>query len=182
LIEQAVLDQLSSDLKSSAFITALTREAQKFREAHRSDPAEDLRPEVVKIADQISKMMGMASQLEDPAPALREIDILEKKRKTLVAEIQKQAQEYTSAALLENYTESHVTSFLSGMSENMEGMDREALKDLLSSIIDRITLDPVSHEAEASYRFAADLRNKMASPRGFDLIPQFFVKSKIVGF
>ena len=172
LIEQAVLDQLSSDLKSSAFITALTKEAQKFREAHRFDPAEDLRPEVVKIADQISKMMGMASQLEDPAPALREIDKLEKKRKTLVAEIQKQEQEYTAAALLENYTELHVTSFLSGISENMESMDREALKDLLSSIIDRITLDPVSHESEVSYRFAADLRNKMASPRGFEpLLP-----------
>ncbi|PCH61582.1 MAG: hypothetical protein COC05_00055 [Gammaproteobacteria bacterium] len=34
----------------------------------------------------------------------------------------------------------------------MEGMDREALNDLLSSIIDRGTLAPVSHEAEASYR------------------------------
>jgi len=69
------------------------------------------------------------------------------------------------------------------VSENMEGMDREALKDLLSSIIDRITLDPVSHESEVSYRFAADLRNtKMASPRGCDLIPQFFVKSKVIGF
>jgi len=73
-------------------------------------------------------------QREDPAPALREIDKLEKKRKTLVAEIQKQEQEYTSAALLENYTESHATSFLSEISENMKGMDREALKDLLSSI------------------------------------------------
>jgi hypothetical protein len=64
----------------------------------------------------------------------------------------------------------------------MESMDREALKDLLASIIHQITLDPVSHEYEVSYRFAADLRNKMASQRGFNLIPQFFVKSKIAGF
>jgi len=57
-----------------------------------------------------------------------------RRKKTLVAEIQKQEQGYTFAALLENYTESHATSFLSRISENMEGMDSEALKDLLSSI------------------------------------------------
>ncbi len=117
-------------------------------------------------------MMEMAAQLEDPAPALREIDKLEKQRKALLVEIQKLEQEYTAVALLENFTEINVSQFLSGISENVESMDREALKDLLSSIIDRIELDPVSHEAEVSYRFAADLRNKMASPRGFEpLLP-----------
>ena len=172
MIEQAVLDQLANDLHSANFIKALTKEAQKFREAHRSDPAEELRPEVNRIAAQISRMMTLAAQLEDPAPALREIDKFEKNRKSLLADIEKLEQAYTAAALLENYTESNVALFLNGISDEIENMDREALKDLLSSMIDRITLDPVSHEAEVSYRFAADLRNKMASPRGFEpLLP-----------
>gem|GEM_PF-5548322 len=34
------------------------------------------------------------------------------------------------------------------------------------------TADSKTHECQTDYRIAIDLRNKMASPRGVDLIPQ----------
>ncbi len=51
-------------------------------------------------------------------------------------------------------------------------MDRENLKDFLSTLIEQVTLDPVSHECQVNYRIGMDLRNKVASPRGFEpLLP-----------
>ena len=38
--------------------------------------------------------------------------------------------------------------------------------------VERITLDPTNHECQINYRIGRDLRNKMASPRGFEpLLP-----------
>ena len=171
-METAVLDQVVNDLRSPTFIKALTHEAIKYREAHQSDPAESLRPELNETTKQISRMMNMAPQLDDPAPALREIDQLEKKRKALATEIARLEKEYSAAALLGHFTESNVKVFLEGIASNMAGMEREDLKGLLFVIVDRITLDPVSHESEISYCISADLRNNMASPRGFEpLLP-----------
>jgi len=170
-MEQAVLKQVSSDLRSPEFIKTLTREAIKYREAHQADPAESLRPEVNKLTQKISSLMNMATELADPAPALREVEQLEQKRNALVSEIERREQEYSAAALLDHFTEANVKTFLNGIASDMEIMDREAKKDFLSLMIDRIVLDPVSHDAEVCYRFSADLRNKMASPRGDVSIP-----------
>ena len=81
-------------------------------------------------------------------------------------------QEYTSAALLDNITEADVKTLLGGIAENIDAMNRETLKDFLSSLIDQVTLDPVSHECPVNYRISMDVRNKVASPRGFEpLLP-----------
>lgn len=76
-------------------------------------------------------MTELGTQLENPAPALREVDKLERHRGTLTAEITRLEKEYMAASLLDNITEAHVEKFLAGIAENMEEMDREALKDSL---------------------------------------------------
>ena len=54
----------------------------------------------------------------------------------------------------------------------MDSLNREALKDFLYNLIGQITLDPATHECQIDYRIAVDLRNKVASPRGFEpLLP-----------
>ncbi len=63
-------------------------------------------------------------------------------------------------------------TFLNGIAENIDAMGREALKDFLSSLVDEVTLDPVSHECQVNYRISLDLRHRVASPRGFEpLLP-----------
>jgi len=39
-------------------------------------------------------------------------------------------------------------------------MDREAMKDFITTLAERITLDPASHECQINYRIGRDLRNK----------------------
>lgn len=126
------------------------------------------------------KMMEMASNLKDPAPALREVDKLECDRNALLSEIGRLETEYTAASMLDNISEAKIEQFLRGIAENMESLSREALKDFLTNVIGQVSLDPATHECQINYRIGINLGDKMASPRGFDLIPQLHATSKIL--
>ncbi|MBL1259963.1 MAG: hypothetical protein COB33_005465 [Thiotrichaceae bacterium] len=67
------------------------------------------------------------------------------------------------------------------LEERLKQGNAEAMKDTLINMVEKIVLDPESLDCKIYYRIPVEDRNNMASPRGCDLIPQFFVKSKIVG-
>ncbi len=79
-------------------------------------------------------------QLENPGPALRMVDDLEKERAALAAEIhrQEQAQQQTLALM----DEAMIRQFLEGLAETLEHTDRETIKDALTALIDAVILDP----------------------------------------
>lgn len=168
-LETAVVRKVLHDMNSSEFIRQLTIEAKKFAEKHREDPAEQLRPVVQDLTAQISRLMDIAAQMVDPAPAIRKIDELERKRKSVAEEISRLDQEYTAAAMMRDLTESTVSQLLSGVVEQVKVAQRETLKDILNELIEHIVLDPVSLECQIQYRIG--LRNNMASPRGSATIP-----------
>jgi len=171
-LEQAVLDQVLKDLQSPEFIRQLTCDAIKYREAHMIDPAQSQRADVAELEKCISKMMEVASDLENPAPALREVDKLERTRNALLSEIRRLEAEYTAASVLDGISEPKIEQLLRGIAENMETLSREALKDFLSNVIGRVTLDPATHECQINYRIGINLGDKVASPRGFEpLLP-----------
>ncbi len=171
-LEQAVLDQVMKDLLSPEFVRQLTREAIKYREAHQVDPAQGQRADVAELEKRISKMMEMASDLENPAPALREVDKLERVRNALLSEIRHLETEYTAASMFDDVSESKIEQFLRGIAENMESLSREALKDFLSNVIGQVTLDPATLECQINYRIGINLGDKVASPRGVEpLLP-----------
>ena len=171
-LEKAVIDQVMNDLLSPEFVKRLTHEAMKYREAHQVDPAHNQRADAVELEKRISKMMEMASNLENPAPALREVDKLERARNVLLSEIGRLETEYTAASMLDNISEAKIKQFLRGIAENMESLSREALKDFLSNVIGQVTLDPATHECQIDYRIGINLGDKVASPRGFEpLLP-----------
>ena len=167
------------DLLSPEFVRQLTREAIKYREAHQVDPAQGQRADVAELEKRISKMMEMASDLENPAPALREVDKLERARNALLSEIRHLETEYTAASMLDDISESKIEQFLRGIAENMESLSREALKDFLSNVIGQVTLDPATLECQINYRIGINLGDKVASPRGVDLIPRLTQSSKV---
>ena len=161
-----------TDLLSPEFVRQLTREAIKYREAHQVDPAQGQRTDVAELENRISKMMEMASDLENPAPALREVDKLERARNALLSEIRHLETEYTAASMLDDVSESKIEQFLRGIAENMESLSQEALKDFLSNVIGQVTLDPATLECQINYRIGINLGDKVASPRGVEpLLP-----------
>ena len=110
----------------------------------------------------------MTTGLENPAPALREVDKLERARNALLSEINHLETEYTAASMLDNISEAKIEQFLRGIAENTESLSREALKDFLAN-----------YECQIDYRIGIDLEDKVASPRGFELIPRLEVSSQV---
>ena len=138
-LEKAVVDQIMKDLLSPAFVKKLTHEALKYREAHRVDPAQLHRTDFRDLEARISRMIEMATGLENPAPAIREVDKLERTRNALLSEINRLETEYTAASMLDNISEAKIEQFLCGIAENME-----SLKDFLANVIGRVTSDPAT--------------------------------------
>ena len=81
--------------------------------------------------------------------------------------------------MLDNISEAKIKQFLRGIAENMESLSREALKDFLTNVIGQVSLDPATHECQINYRIGINLGEKVASPRGFDLIPQLEQSSSV---
>ena len=59
-------------------------------------------------------------------------------------------------------------------------LSREAFKDYLSNVISQVMLDPATLEWQINYRIGINLGDKMASPRGVELIPRIVIMSKLI--
>ena len=113
--------------------------------------------------------MELATSLKDPGPALRKIEELEEQRKLVAADIASIEKEQGINAGMAKVTEPMVKQLLCGVVEEMRVMRREALKDLLAALAEKIVLDPTNLDCQIHYRIGIDDRNKLASPRGFEL-------------
>jgi site-specific DNA recombinase len=164
-LEESVTKQVMADMQSDRFAKALAREAKQAKEAAAQDPAKDLRAEVVGLNAQIQKAMDLAMRLEDPAPALRTVDGLEKRRKGLAEEIARLEREHTARLSVAGVTEAQVKELLAGIAADLA--DRGQLKALIGSFVERIVLDPDDLTCSIHYRFQVQHREQMASPRGF---------------
>jgi site-specific DNA recombinase len=171
-LEEAVVRHVIADLTSPVFIRALLKEARKMQDALPMDPTGPLRERVAEISRQVTRAMTLAVQLENPAPALRMVDDLEKERTAITAEIARQEQAQAQQQTLALMDETAIRQFLSGLAETLEQTDREAMKDALAALIEVITLDPDTQHAEIQYKIDIEDRNSLASPRGFEpLLP-----------
>ena len=170
-LEDAVLGQIKQDMVSPEFTQHLAAEARKYFDDQPANPSTDLRRTLLKTDESISKMMDLAAQLEDPGPALRKIEELERQRKETASELQIIERAQTAAATLAKITQDDVREALAGALEQMQAMRAAALKDYLTNLIEKIQLNPETLECCIHYRVGFN-RNKMASPRGVEpLLP-----------
>jgi DNA invertase Pin-like site-specific DNA recombinase len=177
-VDSAVVGQIMTDLQSSDFIRAVVKETQKQIQ-HIEDPAENLRRELKSLTERISKAMDMAAELSNPGPALRKINELEEQRNLLIGEIDLLEREYQQQIALSNISEEQIKSALSTVAQDMQHMDQESLKDMVTTLMEKIELDPVTLECQLYYRIGIENRNRVASPRGFDLIPVLRAVSRL---
>jgi len=82
--------------------------------------------------------------------------------------------------MLNDISEAKVKQFLLGIAEHIDSLSKESLKEFLSNLIGQVTLDPTTHECQINYRIGINLGDKVASPRGVDLIPQLHATSEIL--
>jgi site-specific DNA recombinase len=166
-IEDAVIARVMKDMDSDAFADQLIEYAKKYNAAYGEDPAAEIRIQEKNLKHRISKLVLMAAQLEDAAPALREIEKLERERKGLDADIKRLEKEYMASQAMGKITREDIKQMLSGLLFELRAMDRETLKDMLNGLIEEVCLDPHTLDCIIRYRVG----DKMASPGVYDLIP-----------
>ena len=64
--------------------------------------------------------------------------------------------------------ESDIKAMLAAMADNLRGLDRDSLKDLLRGLIELVTLDHQTLDCYTHYKIRLDLGDIVASPGGFE--------------
>ena len=167
-VDRAIVGKVMTDLTSPEFVTEALRATKDLLCRDHSAEISELRTKNIEIEKRIDRFMDMAAQLETPGPVLRKVDSLERERKrlsALIARFEEEDQQALAAAAL---TEANVSRMLANIADELQACDREALKDFLTTVLDRVELDPNAMTCELYYRISAPSRNKLASPRGFE--------------
>jgi DNA invertase Pin-like site-specific DNA recombinase len=142
-IDGSVLEQIERNMKSPESIRALIREAQREQRVD-VGPA---RSRVNALTEQIRRTVDLAAQLEDPAPAARRIEQLERERTAAVDELADLEAEQASRTALAAIGPQEITAIIT----------ESEPKRLLEAVVDRVRLDP-DLRGQVVYRLS------MASP------------------
>jgi DNA invertase Pin-like site-specific DNA recombinase len=171
-LEAAIVAQVHSDLQTTDLVRLFAKATR--REETPEDPAAALRPQLASITDRISRAVDLAGRLADPGPAVRKLDQLERERVALVEQIRAQERDYQAAMALAQVTDMDIRRRMVELLDDLRDADnREATKDALAALLDRVELDPETTDATLHYRVELNTLDaasgfKVASPRGFE--------------
>lgn len=172
-MERAVWGQVIADTRSDDFISRLVAETRKRQNKHRGgNETRALHKQVVTLNTQIARMMELAGEMKIAAPALRKVEELEGRRQAIVAEISRLDRENAAEAAMAAVTEDQVRAILDGL---LADATDTAKRQILDSLVDRVTIDPATLEARIEYRI--EYRQKMASPRQSEHLPVLRIAS-----
>ncbi|MCU7845341.1 MAG: recombinase family protein [Candidatus Thiodiazotropha sp. (ex Monitilora ramsayi)] len=170
-IDEAVSKKVIDDMRSPRFIDALLKSAHR-QEEKPEDPAKGMRKELIGLNEQISKTMDLAVQLADPAPALRKVNELEARRKSLSEEIERLERDYAVQIAMQSITRDDIKRLVSNLIEDLQDIEKPKLKGVFQAMVDHISLDPERLEFTVNYRLPIIDSLSMASPRGVEpLLP-----------
>jgi len=164
-LEAAVWQQIEADTRSGEFIDRLMAETRR-RHRRPENETKALHRQVVAVNAQIARMMELAGQMTVAAPALRKVEELESRRQALVAEISRIDRERAAESALAGISEDQVRRILADI---LDGSSPDQRRSVLDSLVERITLDPATLEAQIQYR--VEYRQKLASPRQSEFLP-----------
>ena len=159
-IDGPILQHIIQDMKEPGFLFKLTQAIRERAKPPPSGHIKALKAELSKVESSIEKSMTLAIELEDPAPALRQVDTLEKKRKELAGQIALAELEQRETHKLAGITESDVAALLDRIAGEISSgeLPPDELRDVLKSFISHIEIDPHNFAVRVYYRF------EMASP------------------
>lgn len=167
LVEQAVTAAVLDHLKSDELVDQLLAHAAGRTEIV-MEPRKQLQARIAGLNAMISKAMTAALMLEDPAPAMRKIDELERDRKRLTAEMADIDEEIALRRAAAQIRPETIRALLETFGTCADAGD---WKTLLTAMVDRIDLDPESLSCRIHYRISSASWESMASLRGFE--PRF---------
>jgi site-specific DNA recombinase len=170
-IDSGILLKVTGDLRSRTFARLMHGKLKHHTEGEYASEATRLKAAAAATAARISRFMDMAEQLESRGPVIRKIEELEQERKRLTRRVDELQAEARAARAAGAITEVQVTEILDALAADMTTFSRERLKEFLSTILERITLNPDGLSARIHYKIPLNSRNRVASPRVEKSIP-----------
>jgi len=162
-IESAVVGMLQADMVSDVFVAELVREARRMSAPPPDERLKPLRGQVTAITVKIGRMAELAAESTAPRPFLEKIEELERQREKIAAELRNLEDQQQAAEVFRAIGEKDVRAMLAALAENLQAVDREALKELIGGLVERIELCPTALTARLHLKFAAG--DFVASPR-----------------
>jgi site-specific DNA recombinase len=169
-LERAVLARLGEDLQGKTMVRELT-ERIRASYAAEQDPGEGrkLDREIAELTRRIERLGQLLAETTAPQALLRSIEAWEATRAKLQAQRDGLAAAAEIARAARAVREADVRQVLTRMAEDLAQATGETLKMVVGRFIGAIDLDPVSYACTIKYR--VETGDKLASPRGFALIP-----------
>jgi site-specific DNA recombinase len=167
-VDRAILGTVMSDLTSADFVAEALQVTKDLLGQDHSVEIENLKKKDEGIEKQISQFLDLAREMETQGPILRKVDGLERERRRIGAEISRLEADDQRAAEATSLNEASVSKMLANLANELQEYDRGSLKDFLSTVLDRVHLDPEAMSCQLHYRISVPRRNKLASPRGFE--------------
>ena len=179
-VDRAVLDVVARDIAGDAFAGAvLEHYRHQAKPATRDTARSKLAARLTEIDRQSEKLAGLLGETSAPGALLRALEKLEAERESIVGQLDAAAADEKTRAALRSLSLDDVKRFLAGIASQMES-EPELLKEAIAGIVDSVTLDPATFEARVTYKIANLTGDKVASPRGSELIPGFVAHSAVV--
>ncbi|WP_368086235.1 recombinase family protein [Nitrosospira multiformis] len=168
-IDSQVLEHISRDLQSPAFVKALTESARHSAQLTDDDvEGEEVRSEIKKLDAKINKLSELLSETTATEVLIQKIEEFANRRDSLCEQLTQLDAVRKQSKALREIRELDVKAMLESVSENLPDLDRDSLKDLLRGIVDRITLDHQTLACCIHYKIKLNLGELVASPGGFE--------------
>jgi site-specific DNA recombinase len=162
-VDKTVAEHVLRDLQSPGFVKAVTKAAHALR---KDDSGDDLRAALQTAERRLEKLMGLLEQTDAPAPLLRQMESVEAERSRLSDALAEAEAENARRAALARIGEMEVRRLLVERAAQIEAADPETMREALSGLLSRVEFD--GETVRIHYRIG---RDKVASPRGAELIP-----------
>ena len=166
LIERAVMKALGNDLVSDGFVRELVAEARRISAPQPDSKLKAMRKQLAELTAKIDRLASLAAETDAPRPFLDQIEVNEKNRTKLAEELASLELDQEAADVLRAVSADDVKAMLAIMAEHLATIDREAMKETLNALLEKVELCSTSLASRLHYRFATG--DLLASPRGFE--------------
>ncbi len=165
-IDGAILNQVTGDLQSDAFVKALVKSAHQFAEKTNDVAELELAQAEIRAIDaKIDKLSNLLAETTATAALLRKIEGFEQERLEIQQTIEHAAIAAQQAMSMCKIEEKDVRAILKHFAEGIDEEDRNDTKEILRSLIDRIVFDFTTLDCCIYYKIPINSRNLVASPR-----------------
>ncbi len=169
--DAAIVERIQEDLVAPAFVQALFEGVRATVEASRDDEEAELQTQLRRIDARTAVFASLAGETTEPAPILRQMELLEQERRRIGAELARAALATKAIEAAAQMPQEAVREAIERIAAELSSLQGTELRETVERLVEKVVLDPQTLECRIHYRMGQDGLN-VASPRGVEpLLP-----------